>query len=374
MSLIAALSLAAAPPAPPPPIVQIPPAAPSTSVPRLVSLVAGEATCDGASVTPVHVEAPSPSRAYGDMPVPPVVLSFRIDANGRPLGIAPDGGRHALDRVEYNDLQPAFAAWRFAPGLERPNCRIAFTSRRVSADDAHPVAAYGYAALVTQGRPNFDMFLSRALFDRARGPGSDCDNGRPQPRRIIFPELDRVPQRLGGLSFVMTNYDIDKAGKPVNVRVIGSNGNADLNRRGVEAIRGSRFAPEARHGCVHFFYRNPPGPLPAPDAPSAESLRDPASDCPSDEGQPWKKLPALVFPDNFRRRSIEGWAILRYDVAPWGQVGNVSVLAAEPASQFGDSAVRVLSGALKPESRRGFSGCVERVVFKMDTAPRRADD
>lgn len=372
MSLIAALALSV-PPAPPP-FVHTPPTGLYTPPrPRIVTLVPGVATCDGKPAKPLHVELPLPGRSYGEASAPAATLTFSTDETGRPLGIAFEGERQASGRIEFHDLQPAFAAWRFEPGQARAKCRVTFMPRSVDADDADPAIAYRYAALVTSGRPNFDTILSRALFDRARGPDSNCDR-RPQPRRIIYPELDLVPQSLGGLSFVMTNYDVDKSGKPVNVQVIGSNGNADLNRRATDAIRQSRFAPQAKRGCVHFYYRNSPGPLAAPEAPPTESLKPAGAQCPQDESLPWKTLPTLVFPDNFRRRSIEGWAILRYDVAPWGQVGNVSVLAAEPASQFGDAAVNVLTGAQKPQSSRGFSGCVERVVFKMETDTAAADD
>ena len=34
-------------------------------------------------------------------------------------------------------------------------------------------------------------------------------------------------------------------------------------------------------------------------------------------------------------RAIEGWAVIAFDVAPWGGTGNVRVVASEPAADFG---------------------------------------
>lgn len=55
--------------------------------------------------------------------------------------------------------------------------------------------------------------------------------------------------------------------------------------------------------------------------------------------------------------------MIAFDVAPWGQTGNVRVLAAEPAAEFGDAAQQIIRGAVKPPSPTGYTGCVERVRY-----------
>ena len=72
------------------------------------------------------------------------------------------------------------------------------------------------------------------------------------------------------------------------------------------------------------------------------------------------------------RRRIEGWAVVRYDAAPWGEIGNVTVLAAQPSADFGTQAQVVLRSAKVAPSESGFTGCVERVRFVMppESGPR----
>ena len=89
-------------------------------------------------------------------------------------------------------------------------------------------------------------------------------------------------------------------------------------------------------------------------------------------GEPkWAFLPPLgsYFPAAFRRRGIEGWAVVRFDVAPWGETGDVEVLASEPADAFGKAAARLIASARKAKAGRGDVGCVEKVLFKMPSTP-----
>jgi TonB family protein len=76
-------------------------------------------------------------------------------------------------------------------------------------------------------------------------------------------------------------------------------------------------------------------------------------------------MPPIGFPPEFERRGIEGWAVVRFDIAPWGGVGNVAVVAAEPAAAFGQQAVQIVGAARKAPSARGYTGCMARVLFKL---------
>lgn len=82
-----------------------------------------------------------------------------------------------------------------------------------------------------------------------------------------------------------------------------------------------------------------------------------------------KSIPGLLdgsaYPRAFSRRGIEGAAVIGYDTAPWGAVGNVSVLGSEPDEAFGDTARNALSNARVVESDSGRRGCVQRVKFKL---------
>ncbi|RZM34116.1 MAG: energy transducer TonB, partial [Sphingomonas sp.] len=89
--------------------------------------------------------------------------------------------------------------------------------------------------------------------------------------------------------------------------------------------------------------------------------------CPA--GRDWTTPPILIFPEAYRRRSIEGWAIVTYDLAPWGEPGNIHAVAAEPSADFGAQAEAVVRGARLPASDRGATGCVDRVIFKIGQRP-----
>ena len=107
----------------------------------------------------------------------------------------------------------------------------------------------------------------------------------------------------------------------------------------------------------------------APAEPDLERFRSEGAVCPASKSAR-DQMPALVFPEPFRRRSIEGWAIVRYDVAPWGETGNVSAVAAEPASAFGQEAVRIVQQARLAPSPQGYSGCLDLVRFVLAPTPK----
>jgi TonB family protein len=185
-----------------------------------------------------------------------------------------------------------------------------------------------------------------------------------------FPAFEKIPQAHGTLSHSVVGFDIDAGGKPRSVRLVDTSGNAELDRQSLDAVARSSFAPGARTGCTYPYYRRQAEPLKAPDAPPSASFRPEGSTCPEELGK-WASIPRLEFPPEFLRRGIEGWAAIRYDLAPWGASGNVAVLAAEPAEAFGTQARGIVSqGRRAPSS--GYSGCVTLVRFVLPprgTAP-----
>lgn len=56
--------------------------------------------------------------------------------------------------------------------------------------------------------------------------------------------------------------------------------------------------------------------------------------------------------------------MVSFDVAPWGEIGNVKVVASEPTEEFGTHAVQVIRTAKFDTAPSGVSDCIERVVFK----------
>lgn len=358
----------------PPPII-VPPG-PNGSTTAMVSSITrflpGEVRCDGATIAPVLREEPLPvgSRRPTTLPTgiasPPasIALEFRIDATGRPLTIRTADPPSPSYLLDMRDVVPAFAAWRFAPGAERRNCTVAFAVRSEPLGTAELSTLYRYLALQRPGLPGFSFPVGRAAFDRLRPAGSTCSD-EPSVRLRAYPPFEEIPQAAGTRSHSFLAYDIDASGRPRNVRLLGSGGNAELDRASIAAIGDSRFAPEARTGCTYYYYRNLSEPMAAPATPEPATFKTADSDCPDDRNFAWSKLPDLSFPAEFAARNTEGWAVVRFDVAPWGEVGNVTVAAAEPAAAFGERAQSVVRAAKKNVSDRGYRGCVTRVVFKL---------
>lgn len=330
---------------------------------RLVDFVSGQATCDGGAAVPVRVERPLPvwgNGMPGSRPLP-IDVKFRIDAEGRPLSIAREDtqGMHGRGPYLYHssdDVLPAFTAWRFAAGQARTGCRMRFEPVAVPVAEAPAPLLRRYYVSPHQRRAE-----ERELFARLHPADTNCiDAGVPQIRLRAYPAFDDIPQPAGTWSYSMTGFDIDRSGKPVRVRLIDSGGNAVLDREAVAAVRRSRFAPEARRGCTYPYHRNASVPMAAPASPSEDSFKPADARCTGTN----LTFPApLRFPTGFEQRQIEGWAIIGYDVAPWGVTGNVRVLAAEPAAAFGEQARSVIQQAREAASPYGKTGCVDVVRF-----------
>jgi TonB family protein len=336
--------------------------------PWLATYRLGDPSCGGGLPRIVHREEPMPS-AYmrypatqpAQAPPPAAAIRFRIDPSGRPLGIRLVGG----GAPHGPDVAPAFAAWRFEKGQERADCELVFERREAPVSQADLQSVYRLMALVDPRQLGGGEVLRKAVVRRATPDGSNCLERRPNIRQQVFPAFERIPQATGTVSHSFMTFDIDATGRPVNIRLASSGGNAELDRQSLDAAARSRFAPGERRGCLMWFHRTQTEPLEAPAPPEADSLRPPGSNCPADDSTPWAQLPPLVFPNEFRRRNIEGWAIIGYDLAPWGTVGNVRLLAAEPANLFGERAMGIVRNGRKQESPNGYRGCTIRVLFKL---------
>lgn len=349
-----------APPAPPSaPIV-------ATGVDTVVSrqaiadFIPGEVMCEGSAVRPVFAPAPLLSGMYSNAMTPPapVRIKFRIDADGRALGIGqPQGSTGFYGGT--SDLAPTLATWRFAPGRAQAGCSITFTPRLTSVADAPPALLHRFFALPHEG-----SVVDRQVSQRILAGAASCFRPKPPAvRNRAFPAFEDIAQPPGTSSYAMVGFDIDASGKPVRTRILSSDGNAALDAASVKAVQGSRFAPGARTGCNYPYHRRQNTPIAAPAAPDKDMFRKPGSTC-NEQGN-WALPPRLTFPEPFRRRAIEGWAIIGYDVAPWGATGNVTVLASEPAAAFGDAARSIVQQAKRPVSQIGATGCVDRVLFKL---------
>jgi TonB family protein len=370
------LPLLAMIPAAPPPTLSLPApivTVPGELAPSVLSFRAGPARCEGGEERLAREEPPLPviaglGPATGSLA--PVALRFRIDSTGRPLSIVEEPRQNrAGPYFNGRDVIAAFAASQFRPGGERSGCTIAYQVAAQPIGEADPEILYRFVAL--QPAPSFDA--RRAVFERIVPAGSNCFGDRNLNVRLrAYPAFEEIAQPPGTLSFSFVGFDLDSSGRPQNVRLLGSGGNSELDRQSLDAVRRSRFSPIAKRGCTYSYWRRQTEPLRPPEPPRADAGRPDSAPCP-DEATGWAYMPPLGFPAEFERRAIEGWAVLKFDVAPWGGVGNVSVVAAEPAAPFGQQAAQIVSASRKAPSARGYTGCVARVLFRLpnpgDTGP-----
>lgn len=347
--MIAALLLAAFLHIPPPP----PPPGRSADRP-LLSWSAGPISCDDGAVTALALEQPTGALLWSDGETrAPVTLRFTIDPSGRPVSIhhaKPESGPPSTD------FAPALAASRFPAGAPQRGCAVTYTPTILPVTEA-PVADLIAYTLAPDNGP-----MPQAGWDRIRLPGTCLDSPRPAPLLRALPDFSRIPATPGARDWAMVRYDTGAGGRPRRARVSFSTGNVALGAAAVKAIVDSRFTGGARTGCQYPF-RLRAGLLVAPEMPAAMRAANDGPNCPHRPG--FTTPPRLIFPEAYRRRMIEGWAVVRYDVASWGEIGNLSVVAAEPSDDFGAQAMTVMRSAALPVSERGLIGCVDRVRFVM---------
>lgn len=321
----------------------------------LIGWTPGEVRCEGAVVTAQTIRRPWNSLGWGPASAQsPITLRFAIDADGRPISIT----RRGSDFVAFSDdVMPAFTTSRFAAGAPHRDCTMTYTVRAAALAQADPVELMSYTMQPLSG------VLPKAGWDRMRMADGNClDTPYPQPLIRHFPDFKALPATPGVQDWSMVRYDLDRNGKPTNATILTGTGNPALDKASLTATRASRFTKSVRTGCL-YPYRRGPAKLPAPDMP--EVIRDTKVEGNCPDHHEWATAPQLRFPEPYRRRSIEGWAVVSYDVAPWGELGNLKVIAAQPSSDFGQQAMNVLRSARFPAGTQGYTGCVDRVRFNM---------
>lgn len=334
-------------------------------------------TCNGNAVAATDWIAPHPQFAAKKLLDFPVTIGFAIDATGRAVDIqALEGGyvegkfdldfktlrvntKGLLTSLAVRDLMPSLRASRFAADAPQTGCRVIYTPRY---DDAAEIGrdTLGRIAAV----PRFRVTAAQ----RDQLSGGDCNTvGWPAPLLRGYPDFRKVAAREGAREWSWVRFDIDEAGVATNTAVIVSSGNADLDAEGLRAFSDNRFAGGPRTGCATAWWRDP-GTIPAPPAPdnseypghrSCEALRS------------WDRKPQLTYPPAYNERQIEGWAVLGFDIAADGTVGNVRVLSAQPSAEFGEAGAAVLQSGRFTAGEEALTQCIEQVRFvtKKEAAP-----
>jgi hypothetical protein len=348
--LLAAAVIAS--PAPPPASVPPPPTPPGGQ--SILAWIPGEVRCAGAVVVATPMRRPWVNLIWGSMALTPLTYGFSIDADGRTTGIRRLGGEQIVSFSD--DIAPSLAATRFAAGVARGGCSVTYVPRQTSLGTTPAADLVSYSIMPLSGP------LPREGWARIEGTGNCAEMPRPEPLVLAYPDYRSLPGTPGVKDGALVDHDLDAGGRPVAVRIAASTGNDALDAAAIKAVAGSRFsAGSARHGCLRPYSRAP-ATLAAPPLPLEEAVRPAEATCPGRHD--WSVMPTLRFPEPYRRRAIEGWAIIGYDVAPWGEIGNAHVIAAEPTAEFGTAALGVIRSAKVPTTQ-GLVGCIDKVRFRM---------
>jgi TonB family protein len=320
-------------------------------------------TCDRRAITPVHSEPLPPMLAVrppgGPDPAPPAaeVFTFAISAAGRPASIrpAPSASRPGVIIVgpaPDAEIQASLASWRFAPEA-RKDCRLALEKPQIAAADASEPLLARALALAPQAarRPALRAALMR--------PGDTCLSGT-RARTRVHPDLRSEPPP-GGRSWAAVRYSLDPEGRTYDVSVLDASSEA-AGEALRDSMTASTYAPgRPLTGCVTVvsLYGEPLGFFPPLD-PDLET----ANRC-GPETADRMTLGELDYPDAMLSRGVEGWAVIRFDLASWGRVGGIEVLASEPAASFGAAAQQIFRNARVTPAFEQAAGCVQRVVFRL---------
>ncbi|MCA0978322.1 energy transducer TonB [Qipengyuania flava] len=274
-----------------------------------------------------------------------LTLAFAIDDEGRP---------HSIDWASGSerplaDAPAALAGSRFEAGMPAEDCRISYRASTATVEQA-PFAELVSLSISPDGRRP-----PREVWDRVYGSTECAKAPRPQQLVAVMPDFAKIPSKPGARAWTLIGFDIDEDGETQAIKVIASTGNETLDDAGVTAISESRFAGGTpKSGCLYPYWRIPVR-LPAPEKPQSNR---------SCKGLPgWDRPPVLGFPQAFERRLIEGWALVRYDVASWGETGNVEVIDAQPASAFGTAAKMMIRRAKYKADGKGATDCTTLVSY-----------
>ncbi len=319
-------------------------------------LVARDATlrCDGRRIEPVYAESLPPrvitAPSASDREPATLVLQFSVNAEGRPRDIRPAASPRV---IPTDDAQATLAAFRFAPSQARADCAMTIRlTPRALTEARREHLAFAYA--VDRARP---ASVARQL---AR-PGDDCRD-RPRPAVAVYPSPDAGRPPRGGRVWSVTRWNVGRDGRTSDVETLASSGDAAFDAEARRVVVASTFQPDApRRGCINAWTRVGE---PLPDAPEPEPTDDPLKNCPAElqarftRGRP-------TYPAAFQQRGIEGWAIVRYDIASWGETGAIEVLEAQPAAAFGDAARNIIrAGRATPGHVAGIR-CTDRIIFRL---------
>lgn len=286
-------------------------------------------------------------------PKPPTsqVFTFSVNAEGRVTDLK--GG--VANFWTNEDQLAILASWRFAPGAPLTGCALDVTPTAGPLAEAAPAKLFELIAAEGRNTPS-------PVYQALNADGDCYKAGRRRPATIAYPDLRAFDDKSADPAWVALTYDIDAKGATRNVKPAVAHGDPALAKAATAAMARSRFLPgPARTACRAFFKARPRISAPPPPPQVAAFVR-PEDKCDLTEAE--MNLPTpMTYPPAFANRRVGGWAIIRFDTAPWGEIGAVEVVAAEPTQAFGQSAQLLVRSARPKPRTTGYHGCLVPVVY-----------
>jgi len=313
---------------------------------------------------------------------PQIEVAFDITADGRPHALRDTGPLAPLPSIDGSAADAVIVGtWRFAPGRPYAGCRVRAEGRFVHVEDAsrslildvvgEASGGSTYNALdagprpIPASSPAMTAFANDiAAFHRIlAAPGSTCASAGPlHALRKATPDTAGLGDPPGARDWALVDYDVSADGRTANARIAGSSGNQAYDARALAAVGASVFEGPARTGCLAVFRHSGP-PLAWPKEPPLKQ----AERCPAPPALAAEDV-SRFYPAVYQAEKIEGWALVRFDVAASGTVTNVRAVRAEPAAAFGQAALRMLSASKAVAPGHAETGCLIAVAFKFPLA------
>ncbi|MFN6935569.1 MAG: TonB family protein, partial [Tsuneonella sp.] len=321
----------------------------------IVRWTPGEVRCGDARPDASGLRAPWPDLSFASAAtrMADVTYSFAIDERGRVLSVTPMGQPGI---VGGTDVGPSLVASRFPAGQPHGACLVTYAPVSV------PVSSANLADLLQFSVRPGPMRLPKEGMDRIAASFDCMRSPRPQALERHYPDHRKVPETPGQQEWALAAFDLDVSGAAVGARIVDGSGSPLLNEAVLEAVAANRFSSGDRKGCLQPFVRRA-GSLPAPPLPESGEVDSPDGAC-GGKGN-WAIEPQLVYPAAYRERSIEGWARVTYDVAPWGAIDNIRVVESQPSADFGRQAQVMLRQAKVTPQGAGATGCRQTVRYQM---------
>jgi TonB family protein len=319
--------------------------------------------CEGREVAvidsaPLHPKAWRPwAASVGGAPAPGLPkldqsFTFSVDAHGAMTDLKRAGGFAPWP----NDEQEAtLATWRFAPDAPAKGCRLDLAVVQTPLAGVAPAKLFEILAFERRDTP--------PAVREALAQAGDCGQApRRRPDTIAYPDLRAFNDKSLSPSWAGVRYAIDANGAVRDVRIVAQSGDAAFGDVAASSIAESRFQPGSpRTGCYAAFTAKPKA-TPAPPRPDIKAFERPGDAC--DLKREAMNVPkAKTYPATYAKHGVTGWAIVRFDVAPWGQIGNVEVVAAQPSEAFGAAARYLVQSARPSAPATGYRGCLVPIVY-----------